>query len=181
MEITLSLSQFLLFTRSMESTLKKRRRNKRQKSLYKNARRGGGGGSVHPDVSYPKQYRDPLLIERNAIIQEPQFNISLISLHSHCWPTNQNSFFSLPPSLSQEVHASTIKSTFPPRRNQLFLSIGCDVRTQRGNDGINHTNNRISVSQTVTSRSMYRICLKFFPLIEIHLAKISKESRRGAG
>lgn len=62
----------------MEDTLKKRSRNEEetngeQKSSYKNPHGGGGGGPVPPDISYPKQYRDhdPLLIERNTIIQEP--------------------------------------------------------------------------------------------------------------
>lgn len=61
----------------MEDTLKKRSRNEEetngeQKSSYKNPH-GRGGGPVAPDISYPKQYRDhdPLLIERNTIIQEP--------------------------------------------------------------------------------------------------------------
>lgn len=64
------------------------------------------------------------------------------------------------PSRSQEVHASTIKSTFPsspPPLEELVVPFHWirDVRS-RSNDGINHTNNRISVS-----RYMYRICLKF--------------------
>lgn len=98
--------------------------------------------------------RDPLLIKRNPIIQEPDSLISDTQLHPTVGQQIKIHFF---PSRSQEVHASTIKSAFPPPPEELVVPFHWirDVRS-RSNDGINHTNNRISVS-----RYMYRICLKF--------------------
>lgn len=160
----------------MESTLKKRSRNERRNveqtfSLYKNAV-GGLCVCVYSRCLSSKTMRDPFWSSA-ILLYRSRSLISDTRLHPTVGQQIKIHFF---PSRSQEVHASTIKSTFPsspPPLEELVVPFHWirDVRS-RSNDGINHTNNRIFRFSIYVSN-----LFKISPLIEIHLA----QKYRGAG